>query len=83
LNTHIGQARIFISGMNISAADIILFAHIAKYFSALPDFEKINLPHTFRWIDHMQHLPGMLEQIKNKSLFTTFPDESAEGPSKA
>jgi hypothetical protein len=54
-----------------------VFAHIAKYFSALQDHEKIALPHVFRWIDHMQHLPGMLEQVKSKGMFTSFPDETA------
>ena len=32
----------------------------------------------------MQHLPGMLEQVQRKGIFTTFPDLEAEGsgPSK-
>jgi glutathione S-transferase len=51
----------FLCGLSISAADIVVFSHIAKYFSALSDFEKMNLPHAFRWIDHVQHLPGLLE----------------------
>jgi hypothetical protein len=51
----------FLCGLSISAADIVVFSHIAKHFSALSDFEKMNLPHAFRWIDHVQHLPGLLE----------------------
>ena len=83
VNTHIGQTRLFLNGLSITAADIVVFAYIAKHFSALADHEKISLPHAFRWIDHVQHLPGMLEQVQAKQLFTTFPDENAEGPSKA
>lgn len=83
VNTHIGQSRMFLTGLSISAADIVVFAHIAKQFSALADHEKLNLAHCFRWIDHIQHLPGMLDQVHAKSIFTSFPDENAEGPSKA
>lgn len=60
-----------------------MFAHAAKHFAGLPDHEKLSLPHAFRWLDHMQHLPGMLELVHQKQLFVPFPDEFAEGPSKA
>lgn len=83
VNTHIGQSRMFLCGLSISAADVVVFAHLLKHFSALPDHEKMDLPHAFRWVDHMQHLPGMLDQVRTKGLFVSFPDESAEGPSKA
>lgn len=73
----------FLNGLSITAADIVVFAHVAKQFSALADHEKLNLPHAFRWIDHIQHLPGMLDQVHSKKIFTSFPDENAEGPSKA
>ena len=73
----------FLCGLNITAADIVVFAHIAKTFASLPDFEKLNLPHAFRWLDHIQHLPGMLDLVKEKDLFVPFPNEKAEGPSKA
>jgi hypothetical protein len=83
VNTHIGQSRMFLCGLNITAADIVVFAHLARQFAGLADHEKIALPHAFRWVDHVQHLPGLLEQVKAKALFTSFPDENAEGPSKA
>ena len=83
VNEHIGQQRMFLCGMSITAADIVVFAHIAKEFAALTDFEKMNLPHAFRWLDHIQHLPGMLELAHQKALFVAFPDENVEGPSKA
>lgn len=73
----------FLCGMSVTAADIVVFAHMAKEFAVLPDHEKINLPHAFRWCDHIQHLPGMLELVHSKNLFVPFPDENAEGPSKA
>ncbi len=53
VNTHIGQTRIFLSGFSVTAADIVVFAHIAQHFSALKDHEKLALPHAFRWVDHM------------------------------
>ena len=42
------------------------------------------LPNCFRWLDHIQHLPGMLDQVQNNSLFTSFPNPEVEGsgPSK-
>jgi len=83
INEHIGQQRMFLCGMSITAADIVVFAHVAKDFAALSDFEKIDKPHVFRWIDHIQHLPGMLELAHSKGLFVAFPDENVEGPSKA
>jgi hypothetical protein len=43
----------FLCGLSISAADIIVFAHIAQRFSAFSDLEKMNLPHAFRWVDHV------------------------------
>jgi aminoacyl tRNA synthase complex-interacting multifunctional protein 1 len=60
LNTHLEQ-RMFLVGHSITAADITTLAHILDYFSKLSDDQKLQLPHTFRWIDHLQHLPGMLE----------------------
>ena len=73
----------FIVAENITAADFIVFAALAPWFSQLNDFQKLELPNAFRWIDHIQHLPGMLEQVQAKGVFTTFPDENAEGPSKS
>lgn len=83
VNSHIGQTRMFLCGLNISAADIVVFAHLARQFASLADHEKLALPHAFRWVDHVQHLPGLLEQVQAKNIFTSFPDENAEGPSKA
>ena len=74
----------FLVSTNITAADVVVFTALAPYFAAeLKDFEKIALANAFRWIDHIQHLPGLLTQVQAKGLFTSFPDESAEPPSKA
>lgn len=74
----------FLVSTNITVADIVIFAALAPYFAnELKDFEKIQLANVFRWIDHIQHLPGLHEQVKAKNLFTSFPDENAEPPSKA
>ena len=49
----------------------------------MSDFEKFGVPHCFRWIDHVQNLPGLLEQVQQKGLFVGFPDETnAQAPSK-
>jgi len=78
VNTHMAQ-RMFLVGESITAADIAVFAALAPLFSAeLQAHEKFALPHAFRWIDHIQHLPGMLEQVQQKNLFTSFPDVADE-----
>jgi hypothetical protein len=41
----------------------------------MSDQDKLNTPHVFRWIDHIQHLPGMLEIVKDKGSFVSFPNE--------
>lgn len=43
----------------------------------------MELAHAFRWLDHIQHLPGMDEQIEGLGLFVSFPDINAGEPSKA
>ena len=73
----------FLVGSNITAADIITCLYIAPYFKELMDFQKIALCHAFRWIDHVQHLPGLDDLIQSLGLFVTFPDESQSEPSKA
>jgi len=60
VNTQMAM-RMFLVGDNISAADIVVFSALAPLFSGLQGHEKMALPHAFRWVDHIQHLPGMLE----------------------
>lgn len=61
INTHMAL-KMFLVGESITAADIVVFSALAPLFSTeLQAYEKIALPHAFRWIDHVQHLPGMLE----------------------
>ena len=69
----------FLVGEGITAADLVIFSVLAPLFSSeLQSADKFEMPHAFRWIDHIQHLPGMLEQVEAKNLFTTFPDQSAD-----
>ena len=70
-------------GQSISAADIVVHAKIAQSVRELTDYNKMQVPHAFRWIDHIQHLPGMIEQVESLGLFVSFPNEKAEPPSKA
>lgn len=55
------QQRLFMCGLSITAVDFVVFAHLAAHFSKLDDASKMALPNTFRWIDHIQNLPGMRE----------------------
>ena len=84
VNTHMSQ-RMFLVGENITAADVVVFSALAPTMSAFSREEKLAKPHAFRWIDHVQHLPGMLEQVQGKGLFTGFPEEEedTEGMSKS
>lgn len=82
VNKHLTM-RMFLVGLNITAADIIVHLYLAEYFRDLEDFQKIALPNAFRWIDHIQHLPGLAEQVEALGLFVAFPDESNSQPSKA
>lgn len=81
LNAHL-EPRMFLVGHSITAADILAHAHVSAFFASLPAYEQIQLPNTFRWLDHVQHLPGMLELVQQRGLFVPFPDENAQPPSK-
>ena len=45
--------KMFLVSENITAADVVALASLSPYFSQLNDFEKMDLPHAFRWIDHI------------------------------
>ena len=63
INEHMAT-RMFVVSENITAADVVVFAALAPYFSSeINDMQKVELGHAFRWIDHIQHLPGMLHQV--------------------
>ena len=82
INKHLAM-RMFIVGQNITAADIIVHFNVAGHFKDLIDFQKIELAHAFRWLDHIQHLPGIAEIVNSMGLFVSFPNENAPEPSKA
>lgn len=82
VNKHL-EMRMFLVGQNITVADIIVLLYIADYFKSLEDYQKMELCHTFRWLDHIQHLPGMLDQVTSLGLFINFPDETQTEPNKA
>ena len=60
LNEHL-STRMFLVGSNITAADVVVLLRVAAWFRALKDYQKLEMPHVFRWIDHLQHLPGLSE----------------------
>jgi glutathione S-transferase len=77
VNGHLAT-RMFLVGSNITAADIVVHLRMATHFRDLKDWEKLELPNAFRWIDHLQHLPGMMEQVENLGIFVSFPNENSE-----
>lgn len=91
VDTHL-KMRMFLVGHNITAADIIVHLVIAKFFQGLMDFQKQSskeengkkqgYPNAFRWLDHIQHLPGMSEQVEQLGVFVMFPDPDKSEPSK-
>ena len=53
--------------------------YLAEHFREMLDMQKSNdFPHAFRWIDHIQHLPGMWEQVQALGLFVSFPKKESE-----
>lgn len=82
LNKHM-EMKMFLVGQNITAADVVVHLYIASEFRGYTDAQKKELPHVFRWVDHVQHLPGMLEQVESQGLFVSFPSEKEEKLSKA
>jgi glutathione S-transferase len=87
-NDHL-KMRMFMIGQSITAADILVLLNVAKYFikdekeKDIENYLKMQNPHVFRWLDHVQHLPGMCEQVESLGLFVSFPDLTSTEPSKA
>lgn len=52
LNKHL-EMRMFLVGQNISVADIVAHLKVASHFRGLLGFQKMELPHAFRWLDHI------------------------------
>jgi aminoacyl tRNA synthase complex-interacting multifunctional protein 1 len=82
LNTDL-NLRMFLATYNITAADIFAYAHIVHYVQGLQDFEKVEKNNLFRWVDHLQNLPGIDKYAKEHELEVSFPDENARQPSKS
>lgn len=76
------QLRMFLVTYNITAADIFAYAHLVNFVGEMQDFEKLANNNLFRWIDHIQHLPGIDKYAKSHNLTISFPNESAKQPSK-
>jgi len=52
INTHL-EMKMFLIGQSISAADIVVYLKMAAYVRDLKDYQKIEIAHAFRWIDHI------------------------------
>lgn len=72
INDHMAM-KMFLVGKSISVADIFVFAALAHHWSQMEDKSKVALPNTFRWLDHIQHLPGIWDQVQEAQLATSFP----------
>ena len=55
--------RTFVIGHHITAADLVLMMPVLTEFAVMADFNKLQHPNLFRWINHIQHLPGIREEI--------------------
>ncbi|CAI2369603.1 unnamed protein product [Moneuplotes crassus] len=75
--------RVFVATYNITAADIYAYAHIAEHVKGFDDLKKLEYSNLFRWLDHIQHLPGLDKFAIEHSLFVEFPDENAKPLSKS
>lgn len=82
INTEL-KLRMFLVSFNITAADIFAYAHVVRHVQALSDLDKLAQNNLFRWIDHLQHLPGIDKFSKEHGLEVSFPDESAKQLSKS
>ncbi|XP_004502824.1 tRNA-aminoacylation cofactor arc1 isoform X1 [Cicer arietinum] len=61
-----GKSVLLGNGLKPSEADVIVFSVIHSSLISLPDTNKENLPHVFRWIDYIQHkqaFVGLFEEI--------------------
>ena len=52
INTHL-EMKMFLIGQSISAADIVVHLKMAAHVRDLKDYQKIEIAHAFRWIDHI------------------------------
>jgi hypothetical protein len=75
--------RTFLIGHHVTAADLIVLMPALQGLSVLSDYDKLQHPHVFRWANHIQHLPGILEEVQKAELFVSFPDLNSKKPSKS
>jgi len=52
LNKHL-EMKMFLVGMNITAADVVVLFRVAQHFRNMKDSDKKEVPHAFRWVDHV------------------------------
>lgn len=76
------KVKMFLVTHNITAADILAYAHVVHYVQGLTDADKLAKNNLFRWVDHLQHLPGISEYAETHNLIVTFPDENTKAVSK-
>ena len=76
------KMRVFLATYNITAADIYAYAHIVGHAKSMTDLEKIDQNNLFRWVDHIQNLPGINKFSVENGLEISFPDENTKKPSK-
>ena len=56
LEEHLKE-RVFLVGSHISLADLFVFSQLIETIRGWEDKIKVTYANTFRWADHMQHLP--------------------------
>jgi len=67
------EMKMFLVTNHITLADIVVLTHLLTYMKGLDVETLLKHSHAFRWIDHVQHLPGIWEQVVGKGLVVPFP----------
>ena len=79
LNKHFDkEARQFLVGPHITAADFITFCRLIEVMHNWHEYDKHAFPHVFRWADHIQHLIYIEDYVNEANLFISFPQTTGE-----
>ena len=76
------RMKVYLVGPCITAADIIVYAYVVRYAQKMQDFEKYAKCNLFRWVNHLQSLPGLSQCAKKCGIKVSFPNKKYENLSK-
>ena len=76
------RMKVYLVGPCITAANILVYAHVARYAQKMQDFEKYAKCNLSRWVYHLQSLPGLSQCAERFGLLVSFPNKKYENLSK-